>query len=203
MHATKICDGSGDVCLGLTATAKRPSLASRSRIVSDRGFGTLEKEMAAGMTDGVFRPAIEALLQSLAEQEKKVIETKTLINRLCAEAGEPPLFADVGEVSKIGVANIRSDTFYGKPLPTAIREYLEMRRAANLGPAETREIYEALIKGGYQFDAADANNAMTGMRAMMRKSSSMFHRLPNQAWGLTAWYEKIKTKNAQASDDED
>lgn len=140
----------------------------------------------------VYAPALDALRQRLANEESAVVDTKKLINKLSQIAGLPEPYGDVREISTVSVASLRPDTFYGKKQFRAIREYLEMRKAANLGPAETREIYDALAKGGYQFDAADANNAMTGMRSLMRKNSAVFHRLPNGTWGLTAWYETIR-----------
>lgn len=154
-----------------------------------------------------FMPAIEALRQRLSEEEKAVAETKKLINKLCDVAGLPQPYSGIDEASTPNISTLRPDTFYGKKLYTAVREYLEMRKAANLGPAETREIYDAIVKGGFQFETADANNAMTGMRSMMRKNSAQFHRLPNNSWGLTAWYENIKasknsTKESEDSDEE-
>lgn len=145
-------------------------------------------------------PAIAALQQQLTDQEKKVIETKTLINRLCEAAGIPPAYADVGAVSGPSITAIRGDTFYGKVLTTAAREYLTMRKAANLGPTTARDIYENLKKGGYHFETEDANNAMTGIRQVLRKNSGIFHRLPNGEWGLLAWYERVKQqKQAKAA----
>lgn len=154
-----------------------------------------------------YTPALDALRQQLAKDEKAVSETKKLINRLSEVAGLPAPYAVTDETSTATVTSIRADTFYGKKLITAIREYLGMRKAANLGPAETREIYDAITKGGYFFDAANANNAMTGMRALMSKNSSKFHKLPNGTWGLAAWYENIRVAKAKAeaeeADDED
>jgi len=143
-----------------------------------------------------FQPAIAALQKDLAELERKVIEAKTTINKLCEVAGASPMYPDVGDTSQPIITTIRADTFYGKALTTAVREYLEMRRGQNLGPATTREIYDAITSGGYEFETNDPTNAMTGMRQTMRKNSSMFHRLPNQSWGLVSWYEKIKAAKA-------
>ncbi len=148
-----------------------------------------------------FRPAIEALQRDLADHEAKVIETKTTINKLCEVAGEPPLYPDVGEKSQPSITNLRADTFYGKVLTTAAREYLEMRKAANLGPATPREVYEALLSGGFAFDAKDETNAISGVRQTLRKNSSIFHRLPNGEYGLLAWYPKAK--KPKQNDDED
>lgn len=143
-------------------------------------------------------PAIAALQQQLTEQERKVIETKTLINRLCEAAGMPPAYADIGAISGPSITAIRGDTFYGKVLTTAAREYLQMRKSANMGPTSVRDIYENMKKGGYPFETEDANNAMTGIRQVLRKNSGIFHRLPNGEWGLTAWYERIKENRKQA-----
>lgn len=142
------------------------------------------------------QPAIDALQQELAEQERKVNQTKALINRLCEAGGMPIMYADAGGGSQPSIASIRGDTFYGKSVTTAAREYLEMRKGANLGPASTRAIYDALVQGGFQFETTDANNAMTGIRAVMRKNSSIFHKLPNGEWGLLAWYERVKAAKA-------
>lgn len=147
-------------------------------------------------------PAIAALQQQLTEQERKVSETKMLINRLCEVAGLPPAYADVGGTSGPSIATLRGDTFYGKVMTTAAREYLQMRKAASLGPTTVRDIYENLKKGGYPFETEDANNAMTGIRQVLRKNSAIFHRLPNGEWGLLAWYERIKQqKQAKAAAD--
>ncbi len=149
-----------------------------------------------------FLPAIAALQEQLAKDQRAVSETKKMINKLSVLAGQPAPYPDTDESEAISIGAIRSDTFYGKKLATAMREYLDMRRAANLGPADTREIYEAVVKGGYKFDAANATNAMTGMRQLMTKNTNQFHKLPNGAWGLTAWYENIKASRKR-QDEED
>jgi len=147
------------------------------------------------------KPAIDALLVELADQEKQVIETKLLINRLCARAGMEVMFPDAASASgSASIASIRPDSFYGKVLNTAAREYLEMRKSANLGPATPREVYEALVKGGYAPDTKDETNAIIGVRATLRKNSSIFHRLPNGTYGLLSWYPNAKP---QRDDDED
>lgn len=147
-----------------------------------------------------FTPAIEALQKDLADLERQVAETKQVINRLCARAGTEPLYPDVMVPTSPSIGLLRSDSFYGKPITTAAREYLEMRRAAGLGPATPREIYEALEKGGYTFDTKNVNTAIVSVRNTIRKSSSIFHRLPNGAYGLLNWYDRpIKSDGADAS----
>lgn len=150
-----------------------------------------------------FKPAIAALQGDLKEIERKAVETKRAINRLCELAGAPPMYvvSDDGG-SKPGIATMRNDQFYGKVLTTATREYLEMRNAANLGPATPREIYEALVTGGFKFDTKIENNAIAGLRQVLRKNSSIFHRLPQGVYGLLAWYPNAKAAKSE-DDDED
>lgn len=140
-----------------------------------------------------FKPAIDALLADLADLEKQVVDTKLVINRLCARAGMDPLFPDAAaETGASGPVSLRSDSFYGKAISTAAREYLEMRRASGLGPAAPREVYEALVRGGYTFEAKDETVAIIGLRATLRKNSSIFHRLPNGTYGLLSWYPNAR-----------
>jgi hypothetical protein len=140
------------------------------------------------------KPAIDALLVDLADQEKQVTDTKLLINRLCVRSGMEPMFPDAA-VASSAVGSIRPDSFYGKVLNTAAREYLEMRRSANLGPATPREVYEALVKGGYAPETKDETNAIISVRATLRKNSSVFHRLPNGTYGLLSWYPNAKPRD--------
>src|ERR1700730_10142416 len=139
-----------------------------------------------------FKPAIDALVADLREQERRVATTKQMINRLCELSGAPPMFADVSLSDRPTVTGIRSDHFYGKVQTTAAREYLELGHAANQGPAPPREIFDALVAGGFKFDTKNELNAITGLRATLRKNSSIFHKLPNGDYGLLSWYPTAK-----------
>jgi hypothetical protein len=151
-----------------------------------------------------FKPAIAALQSDLQDIEKKAAETKRAINRLCELAGAPPMYAVTDtDSSRPSVTTLRNDQFYGKVMNTAAREYLEMRKAANLGPATPREIYEALVTGGFKFDTKIETNAITGLRQILRKNSSIFHRLPHGAYGLLAWYPNAKAVKPDDDDDAD
>jgi hypothetical protein len=96
------------------------------------------------------------------------------------------------------LGGIQADTFYGKVIITASREYLEMRRNASLGPASPREIYEGLKKGGFKFDTKIESNAITGVRNTLRKASNIFHRLPTGEYGLLKWYPRAKDEGASS-----
>lgn len=154
--------------------------------------------------------AIEALEKRLAELERKGNALIEVINDLREEDGlppRPPLGAG-GEgvtVTASGgqIHNIQPDTFYGKKMQTAVREYLEMRKVANQGPATPREIYDALKSGGFQSDAKSDDVALVSLRAMMRKRTHYFHKLPNGTYGLTKWYPDAKPGKSSANHDDD
>ncbi len=148
-----------------------------------------------------FEPAIKALQGDLAELERQAFETKQVINRLCTRAGMEPLYPDATLAASPSMGTLRSDSFYGKAITTAAREYLEMRRSAALGPATPREVYEALAKGGYTFDTAEEVHAIISVRSTLRKNSGIFHKLPNGTYGLLSRYPKAKA--ARNEEDEE
>lgn len=157
--------------------------------------------------------ALAVLEPKLDELERKANALLQVVNELRTEDGLPPRpFGSGGGRSTSTahgpsggtISQIRPDTFYGKKMQTAIREYLEMRKAAGMGPATPREIYETITAGGYKFEAKDETTALVGMRALLRKRTAFFHKLPNGSYGLTSWYpDAKKPKAATEADDED
>jgi hypothetical protein len=151
--------------------------------------------------------AISALERRLAEHERKGNELKGAINVLLEEAGLPAKFPELGANSTAAnggtLTQIKRDSFYGKKQMTAIREYLEMRRAQGNGPATPREVVDALKAGGYQFEAKSTEIALVGVRALLRKANAVFHKLPGTGtYGLTSWYPDARAVRA-AEDDGD
>jgi hypothetical protein len=155
------------------------------------------------------KEAIEQLDRHIDEMERKANVLLEAVNQLRSEDGLPPRppFGSGGAPGTSSVAGaaplsqIKPDTFYGKKLQTAVREYLDMRRAQGSGPATPREIYEAIVSGGFQFDAKTADIAMVGLRALLRKRTAFFHKLPNGNYGLTSWYPDAKKPKNSAEDD--
>ncbi len=151
--------------------------------------------------------AIAALERRLADHERKGNEIRRAINVLCEEGGQSPKYADVdtgpgGQGSGTVLTQIKRDSFYGKKQMTAIREYLELRRAQGDGPATPQEILEALKAGGYKFEAKSDVIALVSLRALLRKATTVFHKLPGtRTYGLLSWYPNAKT--AKSSDDDD
>ena len=118
-------------------------------------------------------------------------EKKRMANHLSGMAGG----ADIYEIQKASSGTAmptNGDEYYGMPAMTAIRSVLEARKAAGLGPAMLSEIFDTLVAGGYQFEAASDSNAKNSLRVTLAKRSSTFHRLPNGKYGLLKWYGKIK-----------
>lgn len=155
-------------------------------------------------------PAIALLEREHEEMERNANALLSTINVLRIRAGLPPKqpgsgSSGPGAGSSTPLTQIKGDTFYGKKLQTAIREYLEMRRAAGDGPATPRQIYDAITAGGFKFEAATPEIALVGMRALLRKRTNFFHKLPTGAYGLTSWYEHLKTPRGTkpAADDDD
>jgi hypothetical protein len=149
-----------------------------------------------------FAPAIAALQKDLADLEAKAREIKGAINVLCKHAGEDEMYPNIGDADgSKQPTSIKADTFYGKPMGAAARMYLEMRKTAGSGPAQSREIYDALVLGGFQFDTANPTNAQISLGNTLRKNSKMFHRLPNGQYGLLSWYPTAKVPSTKTAAD--
>jgi hypothetical protein len=142
---------------------------------------------------------IADLEEKLKQQLAEVSRSKRTINDLCEMAGLPARYADTEMKDATTVAAMRSDQFYGRPLATAVREYLEMRKASNLGPATVNAIYDALVEGGFKFETTIPENAKRNLRISLAKNTAVFHRLPNGDWGLLDWYPAAKVRTARGT----
>jgi DNA-directed RNA polymerase delta subunit len=135
---------------------------------------------------------IADLEKMVAEHEASAIRVKTIINELCIKGGLPPRYAPTElQQATSGSFSIRSDQFHGRPLATCVREYLEMRRRADLGPASSNEIFDALTQGGYETGAKNEQIARVSMYNSVNKNPA-FYKLPNKKWGLREWYPNAK-----------
>jgi hypothetical protein len=152
-----------------------------------------------------FAPAIAVFEKIIAEAERKAAEARSAINALYQARGLQPPYADNNGSQRAssaspstGPTQISRDAFYGKKQMTAIRELLEMRRAqGGEGPATPREVVNGLKAGGYRFETKSDDIALIGVRALMRKATNVFHKLPGtNAYGLVAWYPNAKPSKA-------
>lgn len=159
-----------------------------------------------------FQPAIDALEKDYADLERQANNLLTTINVLREKAGLPPRPGGwaagsqaTGDAGQSTAMNIHSDSFTGKRLGAAAREYLEMRKAAGMdAPATAREIFDALKQGGFVSNAKDDATGMVVLRTMLRKNTATFAKLQNGKYGLRVWYPNLKAaKEAPAGDGAD
>lgn len=146
---------------------------------------------------------LEQAKRKLNEQEAAVKATKKFINQVCEFGGQPALYPDVdAESGSVGIQAMTRDVFYGKSVTTAVREYLEMRKASGLGTATHGEIIDALSAGAFDFStiSADETDAKRGVAITLAKNSSIFHKLPNGNWGLLSWFPEAKEKKQKKAD---
>ncbi len=145
------------------------------------------------MSDNVLMDAVRKIEEDMNKLLLEVKKKRQAINVLYESMGEQPPYEIEGEESINRV--IRPDQFYGKPFSTAVAEYLEMRKQA----CSAIEITDGLKKGG--FDSPWKPDDFLRMVAIsLSKNSQLFHRLPNNTFGLLAWYpDKKSGKESRAS----
>jgi hypothetical protein len=144
------------------------------------------------MSDDILN-TIEVLTKRVGAKEEEANKLKKLVNELCGEAAIPVRYPNIADAGT-SISSIRSDQFYGQTLTAAIRNYLEQRKNSNLGAAGVQEIYLAIKDGGYKFETKNEEIAKISVRSALRKTSSIFHRLPNGQYGLLTWYPSAKAK---------
>ena len=153
------------------------------------------------MSDHILK-TIEDAKAELQKHEQAVVKTKKLINQLCAFAGMEAMFQDSElEANNTSGAIIRKNAFYGRPLATCVREYLEGRKARGLGEATLDEIMSALKDGSFDLStiSKEPDGQKRGVAISLAKNTPVFHRLPNDDWGLLAWYPNVKEKKNKSS----
>lgn len=151
--------------------------------------------------DGSFEPVLNRLIRSIEDLEAQVVQKKRLANELCREYGQPARYPDA-ETPKAANGNQKGrDVFYGRPLATVMKEFLEARGASNrggLGAATVNEIYDALLAGGFKFESKDEANAKRGLRIGLSKNTAVFHKVGTgsgaDAYGLTDWYPSARSR---------
>lgn len=161
------------------------------------------------MSDHLVR-TIADMERKITEQERQVVELKRSVNVLCSMAGIAPKYDNVTDPTAIGAqsATIKGDQFVNKPLNSAVKDYLSLRRSSGLdGPAAAEEIHSALEQGGFEFESRDKTVAMNSLKISLGKSSHTFKRLPNGKYGLNEWYDikprAIKKKTADTPGEEE
>jgi hypothetical protein len=160
------------------------------------------------MSDHILK-TIEQAKEEICKHEDAIVTTKKLINQLCGFAGLPQEYQDA-ELQATGAATvvIRRNVFFGRPLATCVREYLEIRKDKTVREATLDEILTALKDGGYDLKKiSDTDDGIKRGVAITLAKNPQFHRLPNGDFGLLSWYPSIRrskeTKSATTDDSED
>lgn len=138
------------------------------------------------MSDAL-RQAIEEIQGKINSHIAEIGDLKKAANALCRIIGSDPLYTDSESEQSGAVSPARADAYYGKPLSTAAREYLEFRKQA----CPPEEILRGLEQGGFDFDALGwkGEHRLRSLSVSMAKNTAIFRRLPNGMFGLKAWYQ--------------
>src|SRR2546423_5606438 len=148
-------------------------------------------------------PLRVGLKSRMRDLELRALELKRAANALERKRGEPVTYQDdaLAMAEPGGSLVIKKDQYYGQKIHSAMRQYLAQRKAANMGPATLAEIYKALCDGGMKFETENEDNRKANMRFLLRKNSSIFHRLPDKVnFALVEWYPGIKEEQPDGPD---
>ena len=159
-------------------------------------------------TDGSFELVFNRIVRSIDDLEGQVTQKKRLANELCREYGRTPRYPDAEAPKSQSIALSGRDVFYGRPMATVVREFLEIRGPSNqggLGAATVNEIYDAIVGGGFKFDTKDEANAKRSLRIALAKNTATFHKVGGagaDAYGLTEWYPNAKPPRVRTRSDD-
>ena len=149
------------------------------------------------------KATIAELQNQIANWEREILETKRVCNTLAHRAGLSPIYGESELQTRDSIGTLRRDQYYGKTLTTAMREFLQMRRQGNLGPATVQDIFEGLSQGGFDHGSANDDNARRVIRITLTKNSSIFHRLPDDKhFGLMEWYPNVRNRRVKDAGEE-
>lgn len=151
--------------------------------------------------------ALETMDRTIADHLAKAATLKRAANMMASGAGLPQPYSDADvEVHAGGGLRIRSDQFVVEKAPaSAARAYLALR-GKDRGATTADDIYEALVRGGYDFGSLKEPDAKSGLKIALAKDGKV-HRLRNGHFGLREWYgiadeERVeRSKKGTAPDD--
>ncbi len=157
------------------------------------------------MPDDRYRAAYEAAVEEVDALLVQLADRKQFANMLAQRAGLEPPYRDTAAPAVGGAVKIRADQFANYSAPSvAARAFLEWRGQPK-GSATIDEIFDALEAGGFSF-GSKSNEAKGGLRIALAKDEKV-KKLPNNTYGLWAWYpdakrERLRSKK-NGSDDSD
>ncbi|MEI9475191.1 MAG: hypothetical protein WCO26_01250 [Deltaproteobacteria bacterium] len=133
--------------------------------------------------DEVLIQAIQKIQGDLDKLMVEVNKKKNVINEIYGILGQPAPYEIEGDT---GTKPLRPDQFYGKAFATAATEFLQRKRHA----CTAEEIYDGLKEGGFKFPWEESDR-LRSVAISLAKNSTLFHKLPNNTFGLLAWYPDI------------
>jgi hypothetical protein len=151
------------------------------------------------MASEALNSALELIRKNIEKAQASIQGLKRSANVLAAAEGESIVYTDADDpiVSAGSSGTIRADLFTQYSTPsTAVRAYLE-HRGKTQGAATVDEIFEALKRGGYEFENNDVE-AKSGLRIALGKDSQV-KRLANGSYGLVVWYGDRFAKKDKAA----
>lgn len=148
----------------------------------------------------ILEKAIAELQEKLQEKLLEVSGIKKTINTICIQMGKPPVYADVEVEAFAQGARIRPDQFVGKPLATAVKEFLTIRGEA----ASSDEIFEALKRGGFELSGGKESIQKRNLRISLCKNPDIHLIKSSNTFGLAKNYGlDKKSKKSKENKEED
>ena len=135
------------------------------------------------MNEGALREAISTLQDELDVLLVEVREKKQTINALYKSLKESPPYEMEDEIS---IRKPKRSQFFGRPFATVAAEFLQMKGE----PCTAEEITNGLKEGAFDFPWESDQLRMVAIS--LGKNTTMFLRLPNDTFGLKAWYPDLK-----------
>jgi hypothetical protein len=96
-------------------------------------------------------------------------------------------------------AEVRPDSFFGLSIPDGARKFLKMSKA----PKSSKEIADALDKGGLTHSSADFVNTVGSILNRADKNGGDIVRVARGQYGLAEWYPGMKRKRGKGKPEED
>lgn len=147
--------------------------------------------------DTKLKGAIDVLEEQLAGLIEQGKNLKRTINGLSVAGGEAAPYSDIDSPVTGQSRTILPDQFFGRGLVTAVKDYLKLKGRA----APSREIFDALKAGGFEFSAGDEKLQYRGFTISLSKSARHFvYVKPTDSWGLPEFYPGYIAKKERAKE---
>ena len=135
--------------------------------------------------DGLLKDAIKKIEDDINHLIQEVNKKKRAINAIYETLGEKAPYEIEGEPKSF---QFKRSQFYGKSFATAVQEFLEIKGDA----CTSEEIYRGLSEGAFDF-TWKPKDRLRMVAISLSTNPAVFHKLPNNTFGLTAWFSEIQS----------